>query len=196
MKTSTLHRLSAAVLTTCLAFGVGCSSSHVNGEDPASGDGTGAATGADGTRAGDDGRGVSSGTPCSGKGVKVLARCNAAKGEYVAIEGAERDAIANEMWTALTGAPCWFKNQSSQQYVFYGQLQYTFWGQVADSKSGGTLGVDSVGRFEDKNAAVVIIRSEPWLLVTIDPQTFTLGKYINGQPYIELYKAQMDGRCI
>ncbi len=187
------RRLSAAILTACLAFGVGCSSSHVNGEDPAGGNGTG--IGPDGTPTGTGGPGASSGTPCSGKGIKVLAHCNAAKGEYVALEGAERDQIANEMWTVMTNAPCWYKDGSTQQYVFYGQLQYTFWGQVADSKSGGTLGVDSVGRFEDKNAAVVIIRGEPWLLVTLSDQQLTLGKYINGAPYIELYNAQLDGRC-
>lgn len=135
------------------------------------------------------------GTPCPGKGIKVLGTCNAAKGEYVALEGADRDAIANEMWTVMTNAQCWFKDGSSQQYVFYGQLQYTFWGQVSDSKSGGTLGVESVGRFEDKNAAVVWIRDEPWLLVVLDGQRLTLGKYINGAPYIELYVAHNEGRC-
>ncbi len=136
-----------------------------------------------------------SGTPCKGQGIKVLGACTAPKGTYVPLESPDRDAIANEMWAVMTGAQCWYKEGSTQQYVFYGDLQYTFWGQTSDSKSAGTLAVDSVGRYEDKNAAVVIIRSEPWLIVTLDAQTLTLGKSLNGQPYIELYKAHNEGRC-
>lgn len=137
------------------------------------------------------------GTPCKGEGIKVLTAtpCTAPKGTYVALEGTDRDAIANEMWTVMTNAQCWFKDGSTQEYVFYGNLEYTFWGSTSDSKSFGTLGVVSVGRFEDKNAAVVTIRDENWLIVTLDAATLTIGKYINNAPYIELYKAHNEGRC-
>ena len=136
------------------------------------------------------------GTPCPGQGIKVLGTCNAPKDTYVALEAPDRDTIANEMWTVMTNAQCWFKSGSTQQYVFYGQLEYTFWGATSDSKSFGTLVVESIGRFEDKNAAVVRIRGESWLIVTLDAQTLTLGKSLNGQPYVELYKAHNEGRCL
>lgn len=183
----------AFVVVSCLALAAaGCTVQTGNG----GGGGLGGLNGGGGTPgAGTPGAGTPSAATCPGQGTKLL-HCNAAKGEYVALDGAERDAIANEMWTVLTGAQCWFLEGSTQQYIFYGDLQYTFWGRVADSKTGGTLQVQSIGRFEDKNAAVLDLRSEPWILVTLDAQTFTLGKYINGQPYIELYRAHNEGRCL
>lgn len=182
------------VLAAASFTSIGC----VNGVDGTNQPGTQTEEPGDGTavKPGEEQNGnVAGGTPCSGQGIKVLGTCNAKKGEYVALQGADKDRIANEMWTVMTNAPCWYKEKSVAQYVFYGNLQYTHWGEHSDSKAGGTLGVESVGRFEDKNAAIIILRSEQWLLVTLDAQTLTLGKYINGQPYIELYRAQMDGRC-
>jgi hypothetical protein len=52
-----------------------------------------------------------------------------------------------------------------------------------------------VSRYEDKNAAALVIRNENWLLVIHDQNTLTLGKALNGQPYVETYIAQQDGRC-
>jgi hypothetical protein len=185
----------ASLLTAVALTSIGC----VNGVD---GDGTnqpGTQTenpdNPTPVKPGEDQTNTAAGTPCPGQGIKVLGTCNAKKGEYVALQGSDKDRIANEMWTVMTNAPCWYKDNSVAQYVFYGNLQYTHWGEHSDSKAGGTLGVESVGRFEDKNASIIILRSEQWLLVTLDAQTLTLGKYINGQPHIELYRAQMDGRC-
>jgi len=188
-----------SLLTGCTADTVGSGTTN-NGEaktvenDPSgvAGNGSNAAgSGNDTTTAG-------GGTPCQGQGIKVLnAGCVAPKGTYVALESqTDKDAIANEMWTVMTNAQCWFKQNTTQNYVFYGYLQYTFWGQTSDSKSGGELGVVSIGRFEDKNAAIVMIRGEQWLLVTLNNQQLTLGKYINNAPYIELYEAHNEGRCI
>ena len=142
-----------------------------------------------------DGSGNATGTPCTGQGIRVMSGCVAPKGTYVALEGTEHDRIANEMWAVMAGAQCWFKQGSAQQYVFYDMLQYTFWGDYADSKSFGTLGVESVGRYEDKNAAVITMRNESWLFVVHDNQTLTIGKQLNGQPYIEVYQAHNEGRC-
>lgn len=175
----------------------GCTATTTNGgSSGSSGDGTGSSSGG-ASSSSSGGASSGGGTPCTGEGIKVLAGCTAPQGTYVPQEGAERDRIANEMWTVMTNAPCWYMKDSVQQYVFYGednQLKYTFWGANSDSKSFGTLGVTSVGRYEDKNAAALVIRNENWLLV-IHQNTLTLGKVLNGQPYVETYIAQQDGRC-
>jgi hypothetical protein len=130
---------------------------------------------------------------CKGTGLRVMA-CNAPQGTYVALEdAADRDPIANELWTLLTNAPCWYMEGTTTNYRFYGNLQYVYSGITADN-SGGTLGVVSVGRFENKNASVLQMSYDTWLLVAHDPQTFTIGKMLNGQPYIETYRASF-GVC-
>lgn len=170
-------------LSASVSFAVGCAPPSDAGAP-----GSEAATGSTG--------GGASGPPCQGQGVRVLAGCVAPRGTYVPLEGAEREAIANAMWTVMTDAPCWYKEGTTQTYSFYGDLQYTFWGVASDFKSGGTLGVESVGRYEDKDAAVVTLRSESWMIVVHDRATLTLGKLIAGQPYVETYRAQPDGRCL
>ena len=39
------------------------------------------------------------------------------------------------------------------------------------------------------------MRNESWLFVVHHAQTLTVGKQLNGQPYIELYQAHYEGRC-
>lgn len=179
-----------------LSFVVGCSASP-GGQ---TGSGQGGLAGLGGPT--DDGASTTpgattgGGTPCQGQGIKVMAGCTAPAGTYVALnDKAETDRIAQEMWTVMTNAQCWYMDNSAQQYIFYGQLQYTFWGTYSDSKSGGTLEVTSIGRYENKNAATVTMRSETWMITIGDASTIYLGKVLNGQPYVETYRAHNDGRC-
>lgn len=184
-------------LAKVLGFSLSLSLVGCLGEDPPSGGGQGttdaAGSAPERTRGGAGTGGI--GTPCTGEGIRVMSGCTAPAGTYVPLEGAERDRVANALWSAMTNAPCWFKQGSSQQYVFYDALQYTFWGDYADSKSFGTLGIESFGRYEDKDAAVFTMRNESWLFVVHDAQTLTVGKQLNGRPYIELYQAHYEGRC-
>ncbi len=181
-----------AMLTAVLAASL--SLAGCLGSDPPSGDAGNLAGDASGGASGGGGPSAV-GAPCAGEGIRVMSGCTAPRGTYVPLDGVERDRVANTLWLAMTNAPCWFKQGSSQQYVFYDMLQYTFWGDYADSKSFGTLGAESFGRYEDKDAAVFTMRSESWLFVVHDAQTLTVGKQLNGQPYVELYQAHYEGRC-
>lgn len=117
-------------------------------------------------------------------------------GAYVQVDSqSEQQQIGNQLWALLTSAPCWYMEGTSTNYSFYGSYQYTYAGLSAD-RSGGTIGVMSIGRYDAKPAAVVQMSYDTWLLVGIDAQTFTLGKYLNGQPYIEVYRANLGpGIC-
>ncbi len=191
-----MNRVALALVVAALSSltAVGCSApvgqQEGNGQSGLAG-GLGSATGSGANGGGANGGG---GSPCQGQGIKLMTGCNAGQGTYVAAsDEAEKNRIGQEMWNTLTGAPCWYRTGSTQQYVFYGNLQYTFWGAVADSKTGGTLDVQSVGRYESRNAAILNLRGEQWIIATedADPSTFYMAKATNGQPYIAPHKAHM-----
>jgi hypothetical protein len=121
---------------------------------------------------------------------------SAAPETYKAIEDAQAaNAIGTTMWTTLTSAPCWYEKGSTNNYSFYGELQWRYAGTM-DTYSGNGQ-VHSTGKYGAMTAAVVKLYSGDYLMVIIDDNTFTLFRYVNDQPALTVYTANRGpGACV
>jgi hypothetical protein len=115
--------------------------------------------------------------------------CNAPARTYIALsDPAEQQRIAAEIWQVLTSYPCWYLVGSSTNYQFYGQYQWRYRG-FTDIYL-GRVGVRSIGRYEDKNAAVVDL-FDTRLIVIVNNHRFAFGS----SAFVNYYEAS-DGVCV
>lgn len=114
---------------------------------------------------------------------------------YVAEQDqAKASEIGNRMWATMTSAPCWYLKGSTNNYSFSGYLGYRYAGYETTS---GTLGVNSIGKFGEYDAADVMIGSSQYWIGVYDAQTLVISSFQNGGLVTNVYIAVgPGGQCV
>lgn len=114
---------------------------------------------------------------------------------YVAeADQAKAQEIGNRMWATMTAAPCWYMKGSTTNYSFSGYLQYRYAGYETTS---GQLGVSSVGKYGEYDAADVMIGGTQYWIGVYDSQTLVIGSINNGGLVTNVYIAVgPGGQCV
>lgn len=111
--------------------------------------------------------------------------------QYIAeADTAKSNEIAQRMWTTMTSAPCWVMKNTSYHYSFSGYLEYRY---VGYETTAGTLGVNSIGKFGQYDAADVVIGSSQYWIGVYDSQTLVMSSMYNGQLMTNVFTAVGPG---
>jgi len=111
--------------------------------------------------------------------------------QYVAeADTAKSNEIAQRMWTTMTSAACWVMKGTTNNYSFSGYLQYRY---VGYETTAGTLGVNSIGKFGEYDAADVVIGSSQYWIGVYDAQTLVMSSMYNGQLMTNVFIAVGPG---
>ena len=115
--------------------------------------------------------------------------------QYLAeADAAKANEIAQRMWTTMTSAQCWYMKGTTNNYSFSGYLNYRYAGYETTA---GTLGVNSIGKFGEYDAADVVIGSSQYWIGVYDAQTLVMSSMFNGQLVTNVYIAVgPGGQCV
>lgn len=107
---------------------------------------------------------------------------------------AKANEIAQRMWTTMTSAPCWYMKGSTNNYSFSGYLQYRYAGYETTA---GQIGVNSIGKYGEYDAADVMINGTQYWIGVYDSQTLVFGSFYNGGLVTNVYVAVgPGGQCV
>jgi hypothetical protein len=146
--------------------------------------------------------------PANGSGSPVAADGKATTGGQIpggAVDAntryiAEQDTtkaqeIVSRMWGILTAAPCWYMQNSTNNYSFSGVNDYRYAGYETTS---GQVGLNSVGTFGGYDAADVVISQTQYWIGIADAQTIGISFiHDNGKVVTNWFHAAAPGQyCV
>lgn len=102
----------------------------------------------------------------------------------------ETNRIVGEIWQVLTSARCWSVDtgaaRGTNNYRFFGNYQYRFAG-ITDT-SVGSIRLESAGKYQDKNAAIVQMDDRVFIVV-LSPTAFARAFEYNGRVVVTTWTA-------
>jgi hypothetical protein len=107
-------------------------------------------------------------------------------------DATKAQAIATRMWGILTGAQCWHRQNSNDNYSFSGVNDYRYAGYETTA---GQIGVNSIGTFGGYDMADIQISHTQYWIGIYDERTFAMSFiHDNGKLVVNWYIASTPGQ--